>query len=226
VGRAIASALAADGDTVGIVCARDPARAEMLVSELRALSPEAYAVRADATDPDSVRALVRDTFERHPVAVWINALGAFLQASTEATSYEAWRHILANNLDSVFLCCRAVVPAMRDAGGGVIVNFGVAGAERGRSAPGAVAYQAAKSGLVALTRSLARAEGRHGIRVNQVNPGYIEGGRFTPKSPPARILLRRLGQPSEVAETVRFLASEEASYITGAVINVDGGAFQ
>ncbi|UCF09728.1 MAG: SDR family oxidoreductase, partial [Candidatus Bipolaricaulota bacterium] len=129
------------------------------------------------------------------------------------------------NLTSAFLCARAVLPHLRARGGGVIVHLGISGAERGRSAPGATAYVASKAGLVVLTRSLARAEGRHGIRAVQVNPGYIAGGDFTPDEPPSTVLMGRLGTPGEVAHAVRFLASEEAAYMTGAVLNVDGGAF-
>jgi 3-oxoacyl-[acyl-carrier protein] reductase len=225
LGEAIVAALAAEGRVVGIVYRHDAARADAVMAGLRDAAGDVYAVQADATDPESVRQVVDATFARTPVSLWINAVGGFLRASIEATPYEAWQRILAENLDSAFLCCREVVRRMREAGGGAIINLGVAGAEAGRSAPNAVAYLAAKSGLVSLTRSLARSEGPHGIRDNQVNPGYIAGGRDSPAEPPSRVLLRRLGRPEEVADAVRFLASNEAGYITGAVLNVDGGAF-
>ena len=225
IGRAVVDALAARGHTVRFAYARDRNRAESVVAAGRERGFDIDAMAADATDERAVAQLIEAARGAGRVVVWVNAVGPFSGGRTvDEVTAATWRHVVEQNLTSAFVCSRAILPTMRIAGG-AIVNLGVSGAERARGAPRATAYVASKAALAVLTRSMAHSEGRHGIRVNQVNPGYIDGGRHTPESVPATVLLKRLGTAEEVASAVCFLASAEASYVTGAVLNVDGGAF-
>ena len=139
---------------------------------------------------------------------------------------DEWRRILDGNLSSAFYCCKYAIPIMRAQKSGVIINLGSLNAETARGAPTTTAYNIAKTGLVVLTKSIARGEGRHGIRCNLVNPGYIETYATTDtdrRELPHLIPLGALGSPDDIAEAVAFLISPRARYITGAVLNVHGG---
>ncbi|MBN1858902.1 SDR family oxidoreductase [Candidatus Bipolaricaulota bacterium] len=181
-------------------------------------------LHGDVTAEQDVQRLVREAIACGDVGVWVNAVGDFESRPLERTSLEMWERMLCSNLTSVMLCCREIIPVMRPHGG-VIVNIGVAQAERVRATPNTLPYAIAKNGLVALSRTLAKTEGPHNIRVNVVNPGFIAGGEHSPAQAAANIPLRRLGRAQDVAGAVSFLASEEASYVTGAVLGVDGGVF-
>jgi 3-oxoacyl-[acyl-carrier protein] reductase len=144
-----------------------------------------------------------------------------------------WREIVAINLDSAFHFTRAVVPAMKRAGRGAIVNIS-SGAGRSYSLTGIQAYAAAKAGLIGFTRQTARELGRHGIRVNSVAPGFLRSNPASEKqweamgsAGQARLLdsiaLGRLGAPEEIARAVCFFVSDDAAYVTGQTISVDGG---
>lgn len=151
----------------------------------------------------------------------------------EQVSDGAWRRIVAINLDGAFHFTRAVVPHMKAHGGGAIVNIS-SGAGRSYSLTGIQAYASAKAGLIGFTRQTAMELGPHGIRVNSVAPGFVLSNPATEKQWEAMgsegqqlflhsVALRRLGRPEEIARAVVFFVSDDASYVTGQTISVDGG---
>ena len=194
---------------------------------MRAHVAESIALRADVSKPDEARALMEETLAHFGrIDVLVNNAGPWLVKTPRDTSVEEWQAMLDNNLSSTFYCCKFALPAMRERQSGAIVNFGSANAELARGAPNVAAYHIAKVGVVVLTRSLARTEGPFGIRVNCVNPGYMDTYALSDDDRarmPAQIPLRRLGAPAEVADAVAFLVSPQASYVNGAVLNVHGG---
>jgi len=159
--------------------------------------------------------------------VLVNNAGVHEDALLGAMPVGAWDRVLATNLDGVFHGCQAVLPAMISQHSGRIVN--IASLSALLAPAGQTNYAAAKAGVLALTQSLAKEVARIGITVNAVCPGYIETDALGQMGEPerkaihARVPMRRLGRPAEVAAAVRFLACPEAGYITGSTLKVDGG---
>ena len=196
---------------------------------------EATFVRADCSDPADVRALVARTESLHgALHVLYNNASVFLRTLDGAVvdvSEDAWARIVTTNLGSVFLCCKYAIPLMRRSGGGSIINTGSSAALMG--VPHCDAYTATKGATVALTRSLAVEYGREGIRVNCICPAGVEtemvkassleDPNFDPRYFFARAPLGRLGAPEEIAALALFLASDDSSYLNGAIIRADGG---
>jgi 3-oxoacyl-[acyl-carrier protein] reductase len=185
-------------------------------------------VTLDVTMPASWKQAVTAVLARHGrLDVLVNNAGLHDDALLALMEAESWRRVLATNLDGAFHGCQQVLPAMISQRGGRIVN--VASLSALLAPAGQANYAAAKAGLIALTRSLAKEVARLGITVNAVCPGYIETEALAQLTVEARqaaqqrVPMRRFGQPEEVAAAVRFLASAEAGYITGAVLKVDGG---
>jgi 3-oxoacyl-[acyl-carrier protein] reductase len=231
IGRAIALRLARDGVVVVLNHAGDGPAAAAALEAVRAQGGRAHAVRADVTSAPECARLVRDSIAAvGPLDLLVNNVGPFLERPLVETSDAEWRAMIDGNLGSAFWCARAVIPGMRARGGGVIVNVGALNAE---VSPGmthdAPAYSVAKTALMMMTRSLARTEGRHGIRVNAVGPGFVETEAYADWDPEeqarwrSQIPLGRFGRPEEVAEAVAFLASDRAAYISGAILPVHGG---
>jgi meso-butanediol dehydrogenase/(S,S)-butanediol dehydrogenase/diacetyl reductase len=191
-------------------------------------------VVGDVSDAAFCETTVALAIETHgKLDVLVNAAGVIVRSPAYATSDADWRRIFAVNVDGVFFMCRAALSAMRAQGAGTIVNFGSIWGEVGSE--GHAAYAATKGAVHQLTRSMALEHARDGIRINAVCPGEIRtpmlaSGRSTPPSETdlialadATIPMGRLGEPEEVARVVAFLASEDASYMTGAMIEVDAG---
>ena len=225
LGLAIAQRLSADGWDLILNYAHDGTRAARARQHLEDANATVRVVRADVTDAGEVTRLFREAAGAGPIDLLISNVGGFLSKPFLETSPEEWDTLLAMNLLSAVYCCREALPAMRARRKGSIVFVSSMHADRFRATPNTLPYTVAKSGLVAMTRTLARTEGPYGIRVNAVCPGFIdtEGGQ-NPSGVEERIPLRRLGRPSEVAAVVGFLASNEAAYVTGEVINTHGGA--
>jgi 3-oxoacyl-[acyl-carrier protein] reductase len=228
IGRAVAEILGAAGARVAINYARSGAEAEEAAAGVRALGAEVEVVQADVADPAAVETLFARLGEIWGgVDVVVNNAAITHDGFVMLMSVGAWDEVLGVDLRGAFLCTRQALRPMIRARWGRIVNVispaGLFGKE------GAANYAAAKGGLLSLTKSLAREVGRYGITVNAVCPGLIDTRMIAglPAEERARferqIALGRLGEPREVAEAVRFLASPAASYITGATLVVDGG---
>jgi len=224
IGAAIARRLAAEGATVVI--------GDVNVEGARSVAAEigAGVAELDVTDPRSAASVAA---EHGPFAILVNNAGTDDFAFFTEMTPERWRRLLAVNLEGVFACTHAVLPAMQRAGYGRIVNVA---SEAGRvGSKGSAVYSAAKGGVIAFTKTIARENARYGITCNAVAPGPID----TPLLNAARSLaeigeriietmksatqMRRLGTPDEVAAAVAFLASDDASYVTGETLGVSGG---
>ncbi|MFQ5594640.1 MAG: SDR family NAD(P)-dependent oxidoreductase [Anaerolineae bacterium] len=225
IGEGIARRLARDGYAVALNYRSDPQTATEVLGLMQALT-DAEAFEADVSDPEAAEGLISAVVDRFGrLDVLVNNAGPFLLKRPFDTSVEEWQAMINGNLSSAFYCSKFALPHLREVAG-TIVNIGTLNVETGRGAPNTMAYTVAKTGLVVLTKSMARAEGRYGVRINIVNPGFIETYNTTDddRTQIAPVVpLRRLGATNDVAEAVAFLVSERAGYITGAVLSVTGG---
>jgi 3-oxoacyl-[acyl-carrier protein] reductase len=225
IGRAIAEALAGRGYEVFVDYAQEDGAASETVAGIRGAGGSATAVKADVTDEGAVARLFADLHEEGPIDLLVNNVGDFLFKPFLDTTPSDWEGVVRSNLMSAVLCCRAVLPTMRSRRSGGIVNVASMNAEVLRARPNTLPYAVANAGLVLLTKTLAATEGPFGIRVNAVCPGFVETGAYPPTDVERTIPLARLARASEIASAVAFLASDEASYVTGSVLNAHGGAF-
>ncbi len=230
LGEAIARRLAAAGAAVAVVDI-DGGLAEAVAGDIQAAGLQAFPVTADVTDRGAVRAMTEAVARRAgSPEILVNNAGGFQKVRTLLEIEEdEWDAILALNLKSVYLCSRAVLAGMVARRWGRIINLASAAA-RSITNLSATHYAAAKAGILGFTRHLAYEVGQHGITVNAVAPGTTLTARVRRARTPedqARIAslipLGRMGQPEDTAAAVAFLASEDAGYITGATLDVNGG---
>ena len=228
LGYAAARRLAADGASVALL---DRDR-EALAAASEALEGEGLDVvphTVDLTDEDGVRGATAAVLAAAGrLDILVNNAGIYPHLPFEELTYSDWRHVMAVNLDSVYLCTHAVYPAMRERRYGRIVN--VSSATFFIGYPGLTAYVASKGGIIGFTRALASEAGPHGITVNAVTPGLVategvlggeEAGLFDEIVPQQAV--GRRGEPDDIAECIAYLAGPAAGFITGQTINVDGG---
>jgi NAD(P)-dependent dehydrogenase (short-subunit alcohol dehydrogenase family) len=230
IGAVTADAFAREGARVAVVDL-DGAGAEAAAARLRTGGAEAVAFRADAAAPDDMRGVVDAIVARWGrVDVLVNNAGGFAAIRlTEDITDEEWASILRSNLTSAFVCARAVLPLMKRQRAGRIVNLASVVA-RGGAVRVTSHYAAAKAGVVGFTRHLALEVGPDGITVNAVAPGTTATERVKAVRTPEQarevaqaIPLRRIGEPFEIAEAILFLASDAASFVNGATLDVNGG---
>jgi 3-oxoacyl-[acyl-carrier protein] reductase len=219
IGRAIASELARAGASVVLGYRRGADEATALAEEIGG-----RAVQADVSTSDDAKRLVEDAGD---VDILVNNAGLTRDGVLARMSDEDWRAVIETNLSSVFYTCRAVTRGMMKRRSGSIVNISSIVGVHGNW--GQTNYAASKSGIIGFTKSLAQELGSRGVRANVVAPGYVQTQLtdVIPDEAREKMLgltpLGRLGEPKDVAGAVRFLCSDEAAFITGAVLLVDGG---
>jgi 3-oxoacyl-[acyl-carrier protein] reductase len=228
IGRATAEALAAAGAAVAINYARSAAEAESTGDALRATGAEVEVIQADIADTAQVQAMFERLRARWDgVDIVVNNAAVTHDGLVMLMSPEAWDAVIAVNLRGAFLCARQALRPMIKRHWGRIINVVSPAALLGKG--GAANYAAAKGGLLSFSKSLAREVGRYGVTVNAVCPGLVETQLIAgiPAAERERlgreIALGRFGEPTEVAQVIRFLASPAASYVSGATLVVDGG---
>jgi len=228
IGGAIAVRLGAGGARVACHYHGSQARAESTLEAIRAAGGDGMAVRADVTSGTDVEAMVKqviDAWER--VDILVNCAGINRDTLLLRLEEADWDAVLDTNLKSAYLCTRAVLRTMLRQRSGRIVNVGSVVGMAGNV--GQANYAAAKAGMIGLTRSTAREVASRGITVNVLAPGYIDAGMAAELSAElkekalALVPLGRLGTKHEVAAAAAFLCSEGAAYITGQILQVDGG---
>ena len=220
LGKAIALRLARDGMRV-IVVGRDAARGAAVVNEIEAAGGQASFIGADLGDPAEIERLA---FEAGEVDVLVNNAGFSIWGPTEKTTVEDFDAIFASNVRAAYFLVGAFAPAMAAKGTGSIINMSSMAGRIGL--PNGAAYGATKAALASLTQSWTAEYSPRGVRVNAVAPGPVHTrpeGRELFDTLGATTALKRAAEPEEIAEVVAFLASPRASYVTGAIVAIDGG---
>jgi NAD(P)-dependent dehydrogenase (short-subunit alcohol dehydrogenase family) len=229
IGQSTAEQFGREGGRV--VCADvDVAGAEQTAAQIRSAGGDAFAVPCDVAKPSAITEAIAEAVRRHDgLHVLANVAGIGFFRRTTETTLDEWNRMIAINLTGQFLTCREAIPHILKTKGAIVNTASVAGL---KSHPYSAAYCASKGGVVQLTRALAVEYGRKDVRINCVCPGGVETpliGKFTlPEGVSQQALtkimpLGRMGKPQEVAATIAFLASDDATYINGAAIVVDGG---
>lgn len=233
IGRATALAAAGAGATV-VVTGRRADQAQKTVDNITSAGGSAFAFAGDVTSSSFSNKLIAETTQRlGGLDGVVNAAGVIVRASAETTTDDDWRHQMAVNVDAVFYVSRAAVPALRNSGGGSIVNVSSTCGKVG--AAGLAGYCASKGAVISLSQAMALEHAEEGIRVNAVCPGSIDtpmlaGGHAKGRTFDqvwtdnlASIPQNRIPGPDEVADLIVFLLSDSSRHITGTDVSIDGG---
>ncbi len=229
IGRAVALILAQNGADV-VISDINLERAEETAKEIEAIGSKAMAVKVNVANPGDVDGMVDAVLARFGrIDILVNNAGIARDKLILRMTEEDWDAVLDINLKGTFNCTKAVVRQMSKQRSGKIVNIASVSGEMGN--PGQANYSASKAGVIGLTKTIAREFAQRGINVNAIAPGYIQTPMTEALPEKAKeelkrmIPVERLGQPEDVAEAVLFLVSESSSYITGHVLNVNGGIY-
>lgn len=229
IGHAIAAALGHGGARVAL-CDLDPAAAEQAAADLREQGVEAVGVGVDVADEAQVLAMVQQVeAQLGGVDILVNNAGIVSTAPLLELTTAEWNRVMAIDLNSVFFCAKAVLPGMMARRSGRIINIASVAGKRGGGLLGNSCYAAAKGAVIALTKGLAREAGPYDITVNAVSPALTDTEMTSVLAPQARaqvlaqMPLGRAGTPRDIAAAVCFLASAEAGFVTGEIMDVDGG---
>jgi 3-oxoacyl-[acyl-carrier protein] reductase len=229
IGKAIATTFLREGAKVAIIDS-DRERLEILKKDMGKENKEVMTIFCDITKSSEVNGMVDQVYKAlGRIDILVNNAGIIRRGTIDTVTEEDWDRVIEVNLKGTFNCCKAVVGIMKQRGNGKIINISSIAGKMGdiTSAPG---YGPSKAGIDALTKTLARQLAPFGINVNAVSPHAIETEMSAQWSEERRkeiiasIPLGRLGKPEDVAEAVLFLASDEASFITGEILDVNGGA--
>ncbi len=228
IGKSIVQALAREGAKVAFIYNASTDSANAIVEELKGEGHEAVAIQCNVREKDAADKVVEEVLETFGrIDILVNNAGIIRDGLLATMSIEDWKDVIDTNLTSVFNFCQAVTRPMMSARSGRIINISSVAANTGN--PGQSNYAASKGGIEGFTRCFATEIARRGVTVNAVAPGFIETDMTEAVRNAAgdnikkMIPMRRLGQPEDIAKAVVFLASDEASYITGHVLTVDGG---
>ncbi|HHM3332863.1 TPA: 3-oxoacyl-[acyl-carrier-protein] reductase [Staphylococcus aureus] len=230
IGRSIALQLAEEGYNVAVNYAGSKEKAEAVVEEIKAKGVDSFAIQANVADADEVKAMIKEVVSQFgSLDVLVNNAGITRDNLLMRMKEQEWDDVIDTNLKGVFNCIQKATPQMLRQRSGAIINLtSVVGAVGN---PGQANYVATKAGVIGLTKSAARELASRGITVNAVAPGFIVSDMTDALSDELKeqmltqIPLARFGQDTDIANTVAFLASDKAKYITGQTIHVNGGMY-
>lgn len=230
IGKAIALTFAKEGANVVINYVKNMQMAEEVVNQIKAFGQHSLAIRADVSDDKQVENMVQEIIDKFgKIDILVNNTGIIRDNTIRKMTKEQWDEVISVNLTSVFNCTKAAINYMREQESGRIINIISVQAQTG--VIGASNYAASKSGIVGFTKSAAREVARKNITVNAVALGFFKTGLLYELSEELResilqkIPMARFGELEEIAKTILFLASDDSSYITGQVININGGYY-
>ncbi|MDA2871206.1 3-oxoacyl-[acyl-carrier-protein] reductase [Staphylococcus aureus] len=230
IGRSIAIQLAEEGYNVAVNYAGNQDKAEAVVSEIKAKGVDSFAIQANVADADEVKAMIKEVVSQFgSLDVLVNNAGITRDNLLMRMKEQEWDDVIDTNLKGVFNCIQKATPQMLRQRSGAIINLSSVVGAVGN--PGQANYVATKAGVIGLTKSAARELASRGITVNAVAPGFIVSDMTDALSDELKeqmltqIPLARFGQDTDIANTVAFLASDKAKYITGQTIHVNGGMY-
>jgi 2-hydroxycyclohexanecarboxyl-CoA dehydrogenase len=229
IGREVCRRLGENGALLALADL-DADRLDAVVRESRSRPAAAWGRAADAADLEDFTAFVSDASGRlGPADVLVNVAGSFKITDFADSKPDGWAEMISANLVTTLTACRSVLPGMLERGSGSIVNFASTAGEFGSVRP-AAAYAAAKAGVIGFTKSLAREVSPRGVRVNAISPGPVDTPALQAATDQeraaaaARTLLGRMGHPRDIAAGVLYLASDDSAFVTGSVLQVNGGS--
>ncbi|HCZ1039840.1 TPA: 3-oxoacyl-[acyl-carrier-protein] reductase [Staphylococcus aureus] len=230
IGRSIALQLAEEGYNVAVNYAGSKEKAEAVVEEIKAKGVDSFAIQANVADADEVKAMIKEVVSQFgSLDVLVNNAGITRDNLLMRMKEQEWDDVIDTNLKGVFNCIQKATPQMLRQRSGSIINLSSVVGAVGN--PGQANYVATKAGVIGLTKSAARELASRGITVNAVAPGFIVSDMTDALSDELKeqmltqIPLARFGQDTDIANTVAFLASDKAKYITGQTIHVNGGMY-
>lgn len=229
IGRAIALAMAEQGANI-VVNDVNMESAGEVVAEIEAMGRQAIAVKADVTSEEQIKEMIETCINRFgKLDILVNNAGIIQTVPVTEIDGKDWDRVMEVNLKGVFLCCKAALAPMKAQHGGKIINIASVAGKRGGGLLGNSCYSASKGGVIAFTKSLARESGPFGINVNAITPAFTDTEMTRSIAPDKKefiikmLPLGRVGQPSDIAGAVCFLASSMSDYMTGEIMDVDGG---